>query len=180
MKPLAERYTTEILPALLKEHGFRNSYEAPRIEKVTVNMGAGYLAQNDKLLEPLANELAAITGQKPKINRAKKSIASFKIRQKDPVGISVTLRGKKMYLFLDKLINVVLPRTRDFRGVKGTSFDGQGNFNLGIKEHIVFPEIDYNKIDKVKPLQITIKTTAQNDEQGRQLMELLGVPFAKV
>lgn len=179
MKPLAERYTNEILPALTEEFGIKNVYQVPKIEKVTVNIGAGYLAQNEKQLEPLMVELASITGQKPKINRAKKSIASFKIREKDPVGLSVTLRGKRMYLFLDKLINVVLPRIRDFRGVKGDSFDGRGNYNLGIREHIVFPEIDYNKIDRVKPLQITIKTTAGDNEKGRKLLELVGVPFTK-
>lgn len=178
-KVLIEKYSSEIHPQLKSEFGFKNMYEVPRIEKVTVNMGIGYASQNDKLVESISSELAVITGQKPKVARAKKSIAAFKIREKDPVGLMVTLRGKRMYSFLDKFINVVLPRIRDFRGVKSTSFDSQGNYSIGIKEHIVFPEIDYNKIDKVKPMQITITTTAKDDEQARKLLEMSGFPFAK-
>ena len=180
MKSLAEKYTEEIHPALLAEFAMANPLEVPKIEKVTLNMGTGYAAGNEKLFDAIASELGNIAGQKPKVTRAKKSIASFKIRQGDPVGLMVTLRGKRMYSFLDKLINIVLPRIRDFRGVNPQSFDHQGNYNMGIREHIVFPEVDYSKIDKVKPLEITIKTTTKDDGVARRLLELSGIPFSKV
>ncbi|HLC25924.1 MAG TPA: 50S ribosomal protein L5 [bacterium] len=174
---LKEKYRQEVVPALTKKFGYENVMEIPRLQKVVVNMGLGEAIQNPKILESAVSELSAITGQKPVITRAKKSIANFKLRAGMPIGCMVTLRGNHMYEFLDRLINVALPRVRDFKGVSPNGFDGRGNYTLGIREQIIFSEIDYDKIDKVKGLGVTISTTSRNDEEGKELFRLLGMPF---
>jgi large subunit ribosomal protein L5 len=176
---LYEFYRQECVPKMMQEFRYKSSMQVPKIEKIVVNLGLGEAIQNIKLLESASTELAAITGQKPVITRAKRSIAAFKLREGMPIGCMVTLRKNRMYDFFDKLVNVVLPRVRDFRGLSGKSFDGRGNYTLGIKEQIIFPEIDYDKIDKVKGMNITIVTTAPTDEEGRQLLALMGMPFRK-
>jgi len=179
MSRLKEHYKKEIIPNLMGRYGYKNIMQVPRLEKVVLNIGLGEAVQNAKALEAAEGDLAAISGQHPVITRAKKSIASFRLRSGMPIGLKVTLRGKRMYDFLDKLVNVVLPRIREFQGVSRNSFDGRGNYTLGIKEQLVFPEIDYDKIDKARGLEVSIITTAKTDEEGRHLMELLGMPFAK-
>ena len=179
MSRLKEHYKKEIIPNLMGRYGYKNIMQVPRLEKVVLNIGLGEAVQNAKALEAAEGDLAAISGQHPVITRAKKSIASFRLRSGMPIGLKVTLRGERMYDFLDKLVNVVLPRIREFQGVSRNSFDGRGNYTLGIKEQIVFPEIDYDKIDKARGLEVSIITTAKTDEEGRHLMELLGMPFAK-
>jgi large subunit ribosomal protein L5 len=174
---LRERYHSEIMPALRKEHAYRNVYQVPRLDKITLNMGLGEAIQNAKILDSAVAELAAITGQRPVVTKAKKAIANFKLRQGLPIGCMVTLRGDRMYEFLDRLVNVALPRVRDFKGVSDRSFDGRGNYSLGIREQIIFPEVDIDKIDKVKGLTVNICTTAKNDAEGRALLAALGVPF---
>jgi large subunit ribosomal protein L5 len=174
---LREKYAKEVAPALLKEFSLNNAMAVPRIEKVVINMGVGEATQNAKLLDPAANELTAITGQKAVVTRAKKSIAAFKVREGMPIGAMVTLRGDRMYEFLDRLINIALPRVRDFRGVSSKSFDGRGNYTLGLRDQLIFPEIDYAKVEKQKGMNITIVTTARNDEQARALLKHMGVPF---
>jgi len=164
---------------MLKEHKFKNVMEVPRIEKICVNMGVGSATQNAKELEAASNDLAVITGQKPIITKAKKSIAGFKIRKGNPIGCMVTLRGKMMYEFLDRLLNIAIPRIRDFRGLSKKSFDGRGNYTIGIKEQLVFPEVDYDNILSVKGMNITITTSAKNDEEARSLFEEIGFPFKK-
>ena len=176
---LYEFYRQECVPKMMQEFRYKSSMQVPKIEKIVVNLGLGEAIQNIKLLESASTEIAAITGQKPVITRAKRSIAAFKLREGMPIGCMVTLRKNRMYDFFDKLVNVVLPRVRDFRGLSGKSFDGRGNYTLGIKEQIIFPEIDYDKIDKVKGMNITIVTTAPTDEEGRQLLALMGMPFRK-
>jgi large subunit ribosomal protein L5 len=176
---LREFYRTECIPHMMQEFKYKSSMQAPRVEKVVVNIGLGEAIQNIKLLESASAELAAITGQKAVVTRAKKSIAAFKLREGMPIGCMVTLRRDRMYYFLDKLMNVVLPRVRDFRGVSEKAFDGRGNYTLGIKEQIIFPEIDYDKIDKVKGMNITIVTSAPTDEEGKFLLKLMGMPFRK-
>jgi large subunit ribosomal protein L5 len=176
---LIEFYRQECVPKMMQEFRYKSSMQVPRLEKIVVNLGMGEAIQNIKLLESASTELAAITGQKPVITRAKRSIAAFKLREGMPIGCMVTLRKNRMYDFFDKLVNVVLPRVRDFRGLSGKSFDGRGNYTLGIKEQIIFPEIDYDKIDKVKGMNITIVTSAPTDEEGRQLLALMGMPFRK-
>jgi large subunit ribosomal protein L5 len=176
---LLEYYRMECVPRMMQEFRFRSPMQVPRLEKIVINMGLGEAIQNIKLLESAGNELSAITGQKPVVTRARRSIAAFKLREGMPIGCMVTLRRDRMYHFFDKLVNVVLPRVRDFRGVSDRAFDGRGNYTLGIKEQIIFPEIDYDKIDKVKGMNITIVTTAATDEQGRYLLHLLGLPFRK-
>jgi large subunit ribosomal protein L5 len=176
---LYEFYRQECVPKMMQEFRYKSSMQVPKLEKIVVNLGLGEAIQNIKLLESASTELAAITGQKPVITRAKRSIAAFKLREGMPIGCMVTLRKNRMYDFFDKLVNVVLPRVRDFRGLSGKSFDGRGNYTLGIKEQIIFPEIDYDKIDKVKGMNITIVTTAPTDEEGRQLLTLMGMPFRK-
>jgi large subunit ribosomal protein L5 len=176
---LYEFYRQECVPKMMQEFRYKSSMQVPRLEKIVVNLGMGEAIQNIKLLESASTELAAITGQKPVITRAKRSIAAFKLREGMPIGCMVTLRKNRMYDFFDKLVNVVLPRVRDFRGLSGKSFDGRGNYTLGIKEQIIFPEIDYDKIDKVKGMNITIVTSAPTDEEGRQLLALMGMPFRK-
>ncbi len=177
MARLKELYNNEIVPQLTKDFGYSNVMQVPKIEKVIVNMGLGEAIQNVKILDSAVEELATITGQKSVITKAKKSIASFKLRQGMPIGCMVTLRRDKMYEFLDRLINVALPRVRDFKGISGKGFDGRGNYSLGIKEQLIFPEIDYDKIDKIKGLNITIVTSAKSDEEGKALLKQLGMPF---
>ena len=177
MARLKELYEKEIVPQLVKDFNYKNIMEVPRLEKVVINMGIGEAVQNIKILDSAVEELAVITGQKAVITKAKKSIASFKLRQGMPIGCMVTLRKSKMYEFLDRLMNVALPRVRDFKGISGTAFDGRGNYSLGIKEQLIFPEISYDKVDKVKGLNVTIVTTAKNDEECKALLRLLGMPF---
>ena len=176
---LYDFYRQECVPKMMQEFRYKSPMQVPRLEKIVVNLGLGEAIQNIKLLDSASVELAAITGQKPVITRAKRSIAAFKLREGMPIGCMVTLRKGRMYDFFDKLVNVVLPRVRDFRGLSGKSFDGRGNYTLGIKEQIIFPEIDYDKIDKVKGMNITIVTSAPTDEESRQLLTLMGLPFRK-
>jgi len=179
MSRLKERYREEVIPRLMELCGYSNIMQVPRLEKVVLNIGLGEAIQNAKALEAAEQDLVAISGQHPVITRAKKSIAAFRLRTGMPIGLKVTLRGERMYDFFDKLVNAVLPRMHDFQGVSPESFDGRGNYSLGLKEQIFFPEIDYDKIDKVRGLEISIITTAETDEEGRHLLELLGMPFAK-
>jgi large subunit ribosomal protein L5 len=174
---LKERYKKEIAPALAKEFGIENPMAVPRIEKIVVNMGMGEAIANAKILDTAVEEIRAITGQKPVVTKAKKSIASFKLRQGMNIGTMVTLRGERMYEFLDRLISVALPRVRDFRGVSPKAFDGRGNYTLGVREQLIFPEIDFNKVDKTRGMNISIVTTAENDEQARALLKAVGMPF---
>jgi large subunit ribosomal protein L5 len=176
---LKERYNKEVVPELMSKFGYKNVMQVPRLSKIVLNIGLGEATQNPKALESAEKDLAAITGQHPVITRAKKSIAAFKLRAGMPIGISVILRGGRMYDFFDKLVSVVLARIRDFQGVPQDSFDGQGNYTLGMKEQIVFPEIDYDKVDKLRGLEIVIVTTANNNEEGRGLLESMGMPFRK-
>jgi len=177
MSRLKTLYVEEIRPLLMKEFNYRNIMEAPKLQKIVLNIGLGEAIQNIKLLDNAVEELALIAGQRPVITRAKKSIASFKLREKMPIGCMVTLRRDRMYDFFEKLVHITLPRVRDFRGISAKSFDGRGNYTLGIREQIIFPEINYDKIDKVKGLNITIQTTAKTDEEGRFLLKAMGLPF---
>jgi large subunit ribosomal protein L5 len=179
MLRLKERYRTEVVPALIEEFGYENVMQVPRLEKVVVNVGAGEALQNAKALDAISQDLMVITGQKPIITRAKKSIASFKLREGNPIGVKVTIRGNRMFDFLDRLMNVALARQRDFRGVSPDSFDGRGNYAIGLTEQLVWPEIDYDKIDRIRGMGITIVTTAQTDEEARRLLALLGMPFSR-
>jgi large subunit ribosomal protein L5 len=174
---LHEKYHKETVPALAKRFGYKNQMAVPHVSKVTLNIGLGEASQNVKLLDVAVQELGQIAGQKPVVTRAKKSIANFKIRKGMPIGCMVTLRGERMYEFLDRLAAVVLPRVRDFKGLPPNSFDGRGNYTLGLKDQLVFPEIDYTRVDKIKGLNVTITTTAHTDEEGRELLKLLGIPF---
>lgn len=176
---LKEKYYKEVVPALMRELGLRNVMEVPRIEKVVLNIGVGEGKDNARALEAAARDLAVISGQKPVIRRARKSVAGFRLRQGQPIGVKVTLRGDRMWAFLDRLINIALPRVRDFRGISPHAFDGRGNYSLGFREQLVFPEIDYDKIDKVRGLQVTIVTTAETDEEAYRLLDKLGMPFRK-
>jgi len=176
---LQKKYNEEVKPALMKKFNYKNEMEVPRLEKIVINMGVGEAKENPKFLDEAMKDLTMISGQKPVITRAKKSIASFKIRQGMPIGCKVTLRGKRMYEFFDKLVNVALPRVRDFNGVSPKSFDGRGNFALGIKEQLVFPEISYDDVETVRGMDIIITTTAETDEEARELLRLLGMPFKK-
>lgn len=177
MARLKEVYTKEIIPQLMKEFGYKNVMQVPKLEKIVINMGLGEAIQNVKILDSAADEIATISGQKAVITKAKKSIASFKLRQGMPIGCMVTLRKDRMYEFIDRLMNISLPRVRDFKGVSAKGFDGRGNYSLGIKEQLIFPEIDYDKVDKVKGLNISIVTTAKTDEEGRALLKIMGMPF---
>ena len=174
---LKERYEKELRATLVKELGLKYPMQAPRVEKVVVNMGLGEAIQNGKILDASLEQLTAITGQKPVVTKARKSIANFKLRQGQSIGAMVTLRGNRAYEFLDRLLNVALPRVRDFKGVSPKAFDGKGNYTLGVKEQIIFPEINYDKVEKIKGLNITVVTTARNDEEGRVLLRHLGMPF---
>jgi len=179
MSQLKEKYRKEVIPALMKRHGYKNIMQVSRLDKVVLNIRLGEAIQNAKALEAAEGDLTTISGQHPVITRAKKSIANFKLRSGMPIGVKVTLRGERMYNFFDKLVNAVLPRVREFQGVSPNSFDERGNYTLGLKEQIFFPEVDYDKVDKVRGLEISIATTAKTDEEGRHLLELLGMPFAK-
>ncbi|MCE5172593.1 50S ribosomal protein L5 [Paenibacillus profundus] len=176
---LKERYLNEITPALMQKFNYTSVMKVPKVEKVVINMGMGEAVQNSKVLDTAVAELQQIAGQKPVITRAKKSIAGFKLREGMPIGVKVTLRGERMYHFLDKLFNVTLPRVRDFRGISNKAFDGRGNYTLGLKEQIIFPEIEYDKVDKVRGMDIVIVTTANTDEESRELLTQLGMPFVK-
>ena len=176
---LKTRYLEEIRPALMQHFGYATPMQAPRIEKVTVNMGVGDAKQDSKMLEAATQQLATITGQKPNVRRARKSIAQFKVREGMPVGLAVTLRGERSYEFLDRLMSIAIPRIRDFRGLSPRSFDGRGNYSIGVREQIIFPEVDYDEVDQVRGLDITITTTAASDEESFALLQALGMPFAK-
>lgn len=178
MARLKEKFLSEVAPALMTKFGYKNVMQIPKVEKVIINMGVGEAVANPKVLDAAVGDLTTIAGQKPVITRAKKSIAAFKIRQGMPIGTKVTLRGERMYHFLDKLFNVALPRVRDFRGVSAKAFDGRGNYTLGIKEQLIFPEIEYDKVDKVRGMDIIIVTTANSDEEARELLKLMGMPFS--
>ncbi len=179
MPRLKEMFEKDVVPKMMKEFGYQNHMQVPRLHKVVVNMGLGEALQNPKILESSSGEIATITGQHPVITRSRKSIANFKLREGLPIGCMVTLRKDRMYEFLDRLMNVAIPRVRDFRGVSRRSFDGKGNFTLGIREQIVFPEIDYDKIEKIKGLNVSVITTAKTDEEGRALLTHLGMPFRR-
>jgi large subunit ribosomal protein L5 len=176
---LQDYYNQEIVPALMRSLSIKNVMEVPRIKKIVVNIGVGEALDNANALDAAVADLIQITGQKPIITRARKSIAAFKLREGRSIGVKVTLRGERMWSFLDRLLNIALPRVRDFRGVSSNAFDGRGNYTMGLREQLVFPEIDYDKIDKLRGLEVSIVTTARNDEEGRQLLELLGMPFRK-
>ena len=175
---LKETYRQDVVPALMKEFGYRNAMEVPRLEKVVINIGMGEALQNPKAMDSAASDIAAITGQKPVITRARRSIANFKIREGNAIGLMVTVRGDHMWEFIDRMVNAALPRIRDFHGVSNKGFDGRGNYSLGIREQLIFPEIEYDKIDHIRGLQITLVTTARNDEEGKRLLQLLGMPFS--
>nr|AKQ04224.1 50S ribosomal protein L5, large subunit ribosomal protein L5 [uncultured Chloroflexi bacterium Rifle_16ft_4_minimus_450] len=177
--PLKERYQKEVVPSLMKEFGLQNPMQVPRVEKVVLNVGVGEALDNAKALESAVADVGAISGQRPVITKARKSIANFKLREGRSIGVKVTLRGERMWSFFDRLVNVALPRTRDFRGVPPDGFDGRGNYTLGLREQLIFPEIEYDKIDKIRGLEVTVVTTAPNDEQGRRLLTLLGMPFVR-
>jgi large subunit ribosomal protein L5 len=176
---LKTRYKDEILPVLTERFGYSTPMRVPRITKVTVNMGVGDAKQDSKMLEAASDQLATITGQRPNVRRARKSIAQFKVREGMPVGVAVTLRGERSYEFLDRLMSIAIPRIRDFRGLNPRSFDGRGNYSMGVREQIIFPEVDYDEVDQVRGLDITITTTAQSDDEAFALLEALGMPFAK-
>ena len=177
MVRLREHYKNEVVPALVKHFGYKNVMAVPRLEKTVINMGLGEAIQNAKILDSAIDELGRITGQRPVITRAKKSIANFKLREKMAIGTAVTLRGERMFEFLDRLVSIALPRVRDFRGVPTKSFDGRGNYTLGLRDQLIFPEIDYAKVDKIKGMNVTIVTTAKTDDEARELLRLLGMPF---
>lgn len=177
MAKLKEVYQDKVVPALIKRFNYKNGMQVPRLEKIVINMGLGEAIQNVKILDSAAQELSQISGQKPVITKAKKSIAQFKLRTGMPIGCSVTLRKERMYEFFNRLVNIALPRVRDFKGLSGKSFDGRGNYALGIREQLIFPEIHYDKIDKIKGMNIVIVTTAKTDEEGKELLKLLGMPF---
>jgi large subunit ribosomal protein L5 len=177
MSRLREKYLKDVVPALQKEFGYTNVMAIPRVEKVVVNMGLGEATQNAKIIDVATDELGRITGQKPVVRRAKKSIAQFKLREGMPVGTSVTLRGERMFEFLDRLMSVALPRVRDFRGISPRGFDGRGNYTLGLRDQLIFPEIDYMKVDKARGMNVSVVTTAKTDEECRKLLQLLGMPF---
>lgn len=179
MARMKERYLKEVTPALMQKFQYSTVMQVPKIEKVVINMGVGDAVQNSKVLDSAVNDMQLISGQKPVITKAKKSIAGFKLRENMPIGVKVTLRGERMYHFLDKLFNITLPRVRDFQGVSNKAFDGRGNYTLGLKEQLIFPEIEYDKVDKVRGMDIVIVTTAKTDEESRELLTQLGMPFAK-
>lgn len=179
MARLQEQYVNEIAPALNKKFGYKSVMQIPKLDKIVINVGAGEAKDNAKVIDSISGDLAKITGQKPIVCRAKKSVANFKLREGMPIGVKVTLRGEKMWEFMDRLFNVALPRVRDFRGINPNSFDGRGNYSIGIKEQLIFPEIEYDKIDKVRGMDVCFVTTANTDEEGRELLKLMGAPFEK-
>ena len=174
---LQEQYNSEVVPALLEEFSFDNIMQVPKVTKVVVNVGVGEALENARALDATVEDIAKITGQQPVLTRARKSVASFKLREGRAIGVKVTLRGARMWAFIDRLVNVALPRTRDFRGISPNSFDGRGNYTLGLRDQLIFPEIEYDKIDKARGMEVSIVTTAQNDEEGRRLLKMLGFPF---
>ncbi len=174
---LKDRYHKDILPTLMREFGYKNIMQAPRVQKVVINIGVGEAIGNAKALDGAVKDMTAITGQKPQVKKAKKSIATFKLREGMPIGVKTTLRGSRMFYFLDRLMNIALPRTRDFRGVPRDAFDGRGNYTLGLREQLIWPEIDYDQIDKVRGMEVSIVTSARTDEEARRLLQLLGMPF---
>lgn len=179
MARLKEFYKAEVAPAMMKKFSYSSVMEIPKLDKVVINVGAGEAKENPKAIEAILNDLGQITGQRGQVCKAKKSVANFKLREGMPNGVKVTLRGERMYEFVDRLFNIALPRVRDFRGINGNSFDGRGNYNMGIKEQLIFPEIDYDKIDKVRGMDICFVTTAKTDEESKELLTLMGAPFAK-
>lgn len=179
MDRLQQKYNNEVVPALMEKFGYKNIMQVPKLEKIVINMGIGEAKDNSKVIESAVNDLQIIAGQKPIVTRARKSIANFKLRENMPIGCKVTLRKEQMYEFADKLMNIALPRVRDFRGISAKSFDGRGNYALGIKEQIIFPEIEYDKVDKVRGMDIIFVTTAKTDEEARELLKCLGMPFAQ-
>jgi len=179
MARLKDKYFTEVVPAMQEKFKYKSPMQVPKVDKIVLNMGVGEVKENPKAIEAAANDIAIITGQRPIITKAKKSIAAFKLREGMNIGCKVTLRGERMYEFADKLLNVALPRVRDFRGVSKNSFDGRGNYAMGIKEQLIFPEIDYDKVDKIRGMDIIFVTTAQTDEEARELLKLLGMPFSQ-
>jgi large subunit ribosomal protein L5 len=176
---LKQMYRDEVVPTMMREFGYKNVMQVPRLEKIVVNIGLGEALQNPRALDSASQDIAIITGQKPIITRAKRSIANFKVREGNPIGLKVTVGGDRMYEFFDRMVNATLPRIRDFHGVSGKAFDGRGNFSLGIREQLVFPEIDYDKVDRIRGLQVSVITTAKSDEEGKRLLELLGMPFSR-
>jgi large subunit ribosomal protein L5 len=179
MARLKDYYRSEVAPALMKKFAYKSPMQIPRFDKIVINVGAGEARENSKAIDAISADLAAITGQKPVVCKAKKSVANFKLREGMPIGVKVTLRGDKMYEFMDRLFNAALPRVRDFRGINPNSFDGRGNYNMGLKEQLIFPEIDFDKVDKVRGMDICFVTTAGTDEEARELLTLMGAPFAK-
>lgn len=179
MARMKDVYISEIAPALMKKFGYKSVMQIPKLDKIVINVGAGEARENSKAIAAISSDLAAITGQKPMVCKAKKSVANFKLREGMPIGVKVTLRGNRMYEFLDRFFNVALPRVRDFRGINANSFDGRGNYNMGLKEQLIFPEIEFDKVDKVRGMDICFVTTAQTDEEARELLKLLGAPFEK-
>ena len=179
MARLKDFYKQEVCPALMKKFSYKSVMQIPKLEKIVINVGAGEARDNSKVIGAISNDLALITGQKPIVCKARKSVANFKVREGMNIGVKVTLRGERMYEFLDRLFNVALPRVRDFRGINANSFDGRGNYNMGIKEQLIFPEIDYDKVDKIRGMDICFVTTANTDEEARELLSLMGAPFAK-
>ncbi len=179
MARFKEMYKSEVAPALMKKFEYKSVMQIPKIDKVVINVGAGEAKENSKVIDAISTDLATITGQKPVVCRAKKSVANFKLREGMPIGVKVTLRGDKMYEFVDRLFSIALPRVRDFRGINPNSFDGRGNYSMGVKEQLIFPEIEYDKIDKVRGMDITFITTAKTDEEAKELLTLMGAPFAR-
>lgn len=179
MARMKDVYISEIAPALMKKFGYKSVMQIPKLDKIVINVGAGEARENSKAIDAISSDLAAITGQKPMVCKAKKSVANFKLREGMPIGVKVTLRGNRMYEFLDRFFNVALPRVRDFRGINANSFDDRGNYNMGLKEQLIFPEIEFDKVDKVRGMDICFVTTAQTDEEARELLKLLGAPFEK-
>ena len=179
MARLKDYYVSDVAPALMKKFGYKSVMQIPKLDKVVINVGAGEAKDNAKVIDAIMTDLAAITGQKPIVCRAKKSVANFKLREGMPIGVKVTLRSEKMYEFVDKLFNVAFPRVRDFRGISANSFDGKGNYSTGIKEQLIFPEIEYDKVDKIRGMDVIIVTTAKTDEEARELLTQFGMPFAK-
>ena len=179
MARMKDVYISEIAPALMKKFGYKSVMQIPKLDKIVINVGAGEARENSKAIDAISSDLAAITGQKPMVCKAKKSVANFKLREGMPIGVKVTLRGNRMYEFLDRFFNVALPRVRDFGGINANSFDGRGNYNMGLKEQLIFPEIEFDKVDKVRGMDICFVTTAQTDEEARELLKLLGAPFEK-
>lgn len=179
MARLKELYVQEVAPALMKKFGYKSIMQVPKLDKIVVNVGAGDAKDNNKMLESISNDIAAITGQKPIITRARKSVANFKLREGMAIGVKVTLRGERMYEFMDRLFNVALPRVRDFSGINANAFDGRGNYSMGVREQLIFPEIEYDKVDQIRGMNICFTTTAKTDEEAKELLTLLGAPFTK-